>query len=264
VSCRGYVRPLWLLGYPDRAVRSSQEAVALALELAHPFSLAFALNWAATVHQFRREAQATQEQAEALIALATEHGFGLWVPFATVLRGWALAEQGHSEEGIAGMRQGAEGWRATGAEVDRPYFLALLAEAYGQAGEVETALDLLAQGLALAQKYDEVYWEPELHRLRGELLLTQAAGKGTALAAATRPSTLAEAETLFRQAIDVARRHDAKSLELRAVVSLSRLWQRQGRREEARQRLAEIYGWFTEGFDTPDLQEAGAMLTELS
>ena len=238
--------------------------MALALELAHPFSLAFALNWAATVHQFRREAQATQEQAEALIALATEHGFGLWVPFATVLRGWALAEQGHGEEGVAWIRRGMEAWRATGAEVDRPNFLALLAEAYGRAGEVETGPDLLAEGLALAQKFDEVYWEPELHRLRGELLLTQATGKGTARVAATRPSTLAEAETLFRQAIDVSRRHDAKSLELRAVVSLSRLWQRQGRREEARQRLAEIYGWFTEGFDTPDLQEAGAMLTELS
>jgi TOMM system kinase/cyclase fusion protein len=253
VVCRSYVaRPLWLLGYPDQALQRGREALALAQELAHSPSLAYALNWAATVHQFRRDALATQEQAEALIALSTEQGFPQWLAGGTILRGWALAERGEREEGMAQMRQGMAAWQATGAEVDRPYFLALLAEEYGKADQEEEALSVLAEALALVQRSGDRYWEAELHRLKGEMLLIQAI------------PDKAQAETCFQQVLAMARRQEAKALELRAAMSLSRLWQQQGKRDEARELLTPVYGWFTEGFDTADLQEAKALLDEWS
>jgi class 3 adenylate cyclase/predicted ATPase len=252
VTCRGYVRPLWLLGYSDQALQRGHEAISLAQELAHPFSLAFALNWVATVHQFRRDARATRERAEALIALSTEQGFALWVAFGTVLRGWALAEQGGREEGMAQMHQGVAAWRATGAEVDLPYFLALLAEGNAKSGQVDDGLALIAEALVIAHRYTDIYWEPELHRLKGEFLLQQAVTKDD------------EAEAGFHQGLAVARRQQAKSLELRGAMSLARLWRRQGNREQARVLLAGVYDWFTEGFDTEDLRDAKALLAELA
>jgi predicted ATPase len=245
-------RPLWLLGFPDQARASIREALILARTLVHPFSLAFALHWAATTHQLRREAPASQEQAEVSMAFSREQGFAQWVPGGTILRGWALTEQGQMEEGIAQMRQGMTAWQATGAEVDRPYYLALLAEVYGKAGQAEAGLHILAEALAVMDAIEERYCEAELYRLKGELLLGRAAEHHV------------EAETCFHQALDVARRQQAKSWELRAAISLSRLWQRQGKRAEARELLAPIYGWFTEGFDTADLQEAKVLLEELS
>jgi predicted ATPase len=156
------------------------------------------------------------------------------------------------EEGIAQMRQGMTAWQATGAEVDRPYYLALLAEGYGKAGRAEEGLHILAEALAVTDAIEERYYEAELYRLQGELLL-----------AGSREHH-AEAEPCFRHALAIARRQQAKSWELRATMSLSRLWQRQGKRAAAHQLLAEIYGWFTEGFDTADLQEAKALLEELA
>jgi predicted ATPase len=248
----GYAaRPLWLLGFPEQARTSIREAVTLARQLAHPFSLAFALHWVATTHQLRREAPAAQEQAEVSMAFSREQGFALWVPGGTVLQGWALTEQGQVEEGIAQMRQGMTAWQATGAKVDRPYYLALLGEVYGKAGQAEPGLHLLTKALALVDAIEERYYEAELYRLQGELLL------------ACSTEHHAEAETCFHQALDVARRQQAKSLELRAAMSLGRLWQRQGKRDGAHQLLAEVYGWFTEGFDTADLQEAKALLEAL-
>jgi predicted ATPase len=241
-----------LLGDPDQALQRGREALALAQELAHSPSLAYALNWAATVHQFRRDALATQEQAEALMALSTEQGFPQWLAGGTILRGWALAERGEREEGMAQMRQGMAAWQATGAEVDRPYFLALLAEEYGKVDQKEEALSVLAEALALVHRSGDRYWEAELHRLKGEMLLIQAI------------PDKAQAETCFQQALAIARRQEAKALELRAAMSLSRLWQQQGRLDEARALLAPLYGWFTEGFDTADLQEAKALLETLS
>jgi TOMM system kinase/cyclase fusion protein len=251
VIAQAYIgRPLWLLGYPDQALRRSHQAVLLAQERAYPISLAFASTWAATVRQFRREAAATQARAEALIALSREQGFAIWEAFGKVLQGWALAAQGRGEEGIAQMRRGHDAWQATGAELDRPYFLVLLAEAYGKVGQIEAGLVLLAEASAVVDK-GERYWEAELYRLKGELL-ARAAEQHT------------EAETCFRQALEVARRQQAKSLELRAAMSLARLWQQQGKRVEARDLLAAVYGWFTEGFDTADLQDTKALLAELS
>jgi len=260
VVCRAYACvTLWWLGYPDQALQRSDEAQTLARELAHPYSLGFALFWAALLHQFRREWHLAQERAEALIALSAEQGFAQLVAGATIFRGCALAErdpepgtgQGQVEEGMAQMQQGLAALRATGAEVLRPYGLALLAKASAKLGQREAGLTLLAEALAVTNDTGEHRWEAELHRLKGELLLARTTGQDT------------EAETCFRQALDIARQQQAKSWELRAAMSLSRLWQQQGKHAEARELLAPVYGWFTEGFETADLQEAKALLEEL-
>ncbi|HEV8718504.1 MAG TPA: AAA family ATPase, partial [Candidatus Binatia bacterium] len=258
---------LWVLGHPDQALQKNHEALTLAQELSHPHSLAFALCFASVLHQFRREAQAAQERAEAAIALTSEQGFPYWLAWATILRGWALAEQGHAEEGIAQIRQGLAAYWATGAELRRPHFLTLLAEAYEKKGQTKEGLDILAETLTLVNKTGERYWEAELYRLKGELSLKSAVRSPQSTVTNPRPLTpdpQGEAEACFRQAIAIARRQSAKSLELRAVISLSRLWQQQGKKGQARILLAEIYNWFTEGFDTKDLQEAKALLEELN
>jgi len=253
VICRSFAAmPIWMLGYPDHALRSSHEALTLAQEFTHPFSLALALAQASNVHHYRREAQVVQERAEALIALSTEQGFPQWLAYGTIMRGWALIARGEGAEGIAQIRQGLVARRAVGAELLRPYFLSLLTEAYGGVGQPEEGLTVLVEALAIVDNTGERNWEAELHRLKGELLLMQQGQK------------VGEAEECFRQALDTARRQQAKSLELRAAMSLSRLWQQQGKQEEAHQLLAEIYAWFTEGFDTADLKEAKILLEELA
>ena len=263
---------LWFQGYPDQALGRSHEALTLAHEMSHPHNLANVLFFAAVLHQCRREGPASQAQAEAAIALSMEQGFGFLLALATILQGWALAVQGPGEEEIAQIRQGLAAFRATGAELLWTYYLIPLAEAYGRAGQAGEGLTVLAEALAAVHKTGERCWEAELYRLKGELLLQQAVGRGTLPIDPVNPSAwaspelslAAESEACYRQALDIARRQQAKSLELRAAMSLSRLWQQQGQREAARQQLAEIYGWFTEGFDTADLQEAKALLEELS
>lgn len=251
VACLSYAaRAIWCLGYPDRALERIQSALTLARELSHPFSLAYALYLTAVLYQYRREREATQEWAEALIALSSEQEFPFWLAAGTIMRGWALAEKGQREEGIAQMRQGLADWRATGLELVRPYFLALLAETYGKTGQAEEGLAVLAEALASACKSRERFHEAELYRLKGELLLVL-----------SKENQL-EAEACFRQALEVTRWQGAKSWELRAVMSLSRLLQKQGKKKEVKKILAGIYGWFTEGFDTRDLKEAKALLEE--
>jgi predicted ATPase len=187
----------------------------------------------------------------AALTLSTEQGFAQWVAHGTILRGWALAEQGQGEEGVTQVNQSLAGWRATGAALAQPHYLALLAEVYRKVEKPEEGLSALAEALAAVPKNGERWYEAELYRLKGELVLARSG------------ENQAEAEACFLQAIDIAHRQLAKSLELRAVMSLSRLWQKQGKKE-ARQLLAEIYGWFTEGFDTADLKEAKALLDELA
>jgi len=240
------------LGYPDQALKSINDALTLAHELAHPHSLAFTMSYAAQLHQLRREGPLTLERAEAAITLSSEQGIALYVARGTSLRGWALAEQGEGEAGMVQIHRGMAAWRATGVEVQRPYWLALLAEAYGTLGQPEAGLTELAEALTLADKTGERWYEPELYRLKGALLLQQTSANH------------GEAAACFHQALDVARAQQAMSLELRAATSQNRLWQQQGKRAEARQLLADIYGWFTEGCDTADLQEAKALLDELS
>jgi len=252
VWCLSYVAwPLWQLGYAEQALKRSHEAITLAQELSHPISLAAALDYAAILHHCRRDGQAAQKQAEAGMALSSEQGFPQFLALGTTLRGCALAVQGQGEEGITQIHQGLAAFRATGGEFWRPYYLVLLAEAYGKVGQTEAGLFVLAEALAAVHKTGERFWEAELHRLKGELLLRRA-------------SPTEEVEACFRQAIEIARHQQAKSLELRAATSLSRLWQRQGKRTEAHDLLAPIYGWFTEGFDTTDLQEAKALLDALA
>jgi TOMM system kinase/cyclase fusion protein len=243
---------LWHLGYPDQALAMSCEALDLAQKLSHPFSLAVALNYAAMLHQFRRERHAVYERAEAAVTLCVEQGFAYYLAWGTAMQGWARVAPGQNEEGMAQLRRGLAALRATGAALRLPYYLALLAEACGHTGLAAEGLTLLAEALAQAHKAGESWTEAELHRLKGELLL------------ALSTDNHAEAEGCFHQAFAVARRQHAKSLELRAAVSLSRLWQQQGKREAAREMLAGVYHWFTEGFDTVDLQEAKVLLAALA
>lgn len=277
---------LWYLGYPDQSLQRSQEALAVAKEMAHPASRISVLVWAAMFHlTLRREGLLAGELAEAGVALATEQGFPYWVAYGTVARGGALAMQGREEEGIAQMQQGLAALRAIGTVQALPRFLAVRAEAYGRAGQVEEGLDLLAEALALVDKTGERYYEAELYRLKGELTLAQSKAslgqvsgksktsqkakvKGQKSKIETSPRLLTpspqEAEACFLKAIEIAQRQQAKSLELRATVSLARLWQRQGKTKQAHEMLAKLYNWFTEGFDTKDLQEAKALLGELA
>jgi predicted ATPase/class 3 adenylate cyclase/DNA-binding winged helix-turn-helix (wHTH) protein len=253
VVARGWMAlSLWLLGYPDQALAQSAESWSLAQELAHPYSLAAAQILLAWLHQFRQEAQAAYDRAADSTALATQQGFTLFVAWGTVPQGWALTRQEQWAAGMATMREGLEAAVATGSEALHPYFLTLLAEAYGAAGQPEEGLRLLVEAQDVVARTGERFYEAELYRLTGVLQLAQA------------PAAQAEAELHMRHALDITRHQQAKSLELRAALSLSRLWKRQGKRGEARELLAPIYGWFTEGFDTADLHEAKALLEELA
>jgi predicted ATPase len=241
---------LWFLGYPDQALRRSREVVALARNLADPIGQARALAYAAMLREFRRENAAAQIEAEATLALATQHEIAYYGAWAAMLLAWALAAERPEAEGIARLRQALADFQATGSGLRWPYYLALLAEIYGRAGQPDAGLSVLDEALAVSAAYGERWWDAELHRLRGELLLAQGAKE-------------AEAEAAFQQALVIAREQGARSLELRAATSLGRLWQQQGRANLARLLLSSIYTWFTEGFDTPDLQVALALLKTL-
>jgi predicted ATPase len=243
---------LWCLGSPDQALVRSHEAVTLAQQIAYPFSLSFALGSAAMIHHLRREERFTQERAEATMSLTKEQGFQFWMALGSLLHGWTLVRYGQAQEGIAQISQGLTAYHATGAEILRPYCLALLAEAHGIQGEPEAGLVVLAEALTLTDTTGERWSEPELYRLKGELLLQQ------------NSDNQAEAEHCFHHAISRAQNQSAKSWELRAATSLARLWQQQGKRQEAHDLLAPIYHWFTEGFDTADLQDAKTLLDELA
>jgi predicted ATPase len=253
MACCGYAAwTLSLMGYADQAIRKSHEAMTLAKVQSHPYSLAIAHVFSSCIHQFRCESNLTKERADKLIEISTEQGFPQWLALGNIIRGWALCDQGMLREGIEGINEGLSARRAQGSEVAGTYFLALLAEAYGKAGEKDRGLRVLTDALDTAQKNGECFYQAELYRLKGEQL------------AALSPDNQAEAESSFRKAIDIANQQCAKSLELRATTSLSRLLKRKGKKDEAQQMLAEIYNWFTEGFDTKDLKESKALLEELS
>jgi predicted ATPase len=240
-----------VLGYPEQALARLHEALELAHELSHPYSLAWAQCWAAFVCQFCRDVLTVHEHAEAAVVLSTAQDYPLWAASGTILRGWALAMRGQGVEGMAQVRQGIAAGRATGAMLRVPYFYAVLADVAAHLGHPADGLQALAEAHILVEQQEERWWEAEVYRLRGVLLLRQ---EGT---------SQAEAEAWLQRALDIARRQEAKSLELRAAMSLARLWQRHDKCQEAHALLAPIYGWFTEGFDTADLQEAKALLEEL-
>ena len=241
----------WMLGYPDQALQRACEALARARELSHPYSLVYAASFTAQLHQLRQEWQALHEQAEAVIALSTEHGFPFGAIVGTALHNTALAMQGQEEVSIAQLEQGIADVCTTGTEITLPWQLTPLAQLYGKRGQLDKGLAVLAKALEIADRHGEGWCVSEIHRLKGELLLT-----------ADTPNEH-QVEACLHQALDLARRQQAKILELRATRSLCRLWHQQGKTGEARRVLAEIYDWFTEGFETPDLREAQALLTEL-
>jgi class 3 adenylate cyclase/tetratricopeptide (TPR) repeat protein len=269
VVCLDYAaHALSILGYPDQALERVQEALALARKLAHPFSLAYAMDAVAAVHLVRGEGQAAQEWAEVVMTLSIEQGFPYWLAFGSFRRGLALVLQGQGEEGIALMQQGLAAQRATGMEMARTGFLTMLAAAYGRVGLVEEGLAVVVEALTVVDNTGERVSEAGLYVLKGWFTLQKLSVAGGQLSVpnpqSATPNPQAKAEEYFLKAIEIARRQQAKLLELRAVMSLSRLWQQQGKKAEAHRMLSEIYNWFTEGFDTKDLQEAKALLEELS
>jgi DNA-binding winged helix-turn-helix (wHTH) protein/predicted ATPase len=242
---------LWCLGYPTQAVRCSQEALVLAQTLTHPPSLMFAQHWAALLHHHRQEVPALQAQADALLALATAQEAPLFIGLGTCWQHWALAMQCQDTGGLVPLHQGLAAVLATGQMGAQPHWLVLLAEAAGHTGQVAEGLHLLTKALMAFDATGRGDMLSEAYRLQGALLLRQT------------PLATGQAEAHFQQALAIARRQQAKSWELRAALSLSRLWQQQSKRADAYNLLAPIYGWFTEGFDTADLQEAKALLEEL-
>jgi serine/threonine protein kinase/type II secretory pathway predicted ATPase ExeA len=258
VSCHDWAAlAQWFLGYPEKALGTAGKALRLSQD--HLYSLAYAQTRVAWLHQCRREEKPTQKWAEAAITLATERGFPLFLAMGTILRGWALAAQGKCEEGIEQLHTGLAACRKMGVAMDHPYFLALLAEAYHLNGEPEKGLNALAEALAAVRSSRAFFYEADLYRLKGELLRKAEQGRGN-----VSPGLLdAPPEACFLKAVEIARQQGSKLLELRAAVSLSRLWREQGKAAEARQILVEIYGWFTEGYDTADLQEARSLIEAL-
>src|SRR5262245_52370141 len=242
---------LWLLGYAEQAIAHTKEFLRLGLEASHAQSKAFALSCAATIYQWYGDSVRVTELADEGLAFSGEQGLPFWRGIMTVTRGWARAEQGEAIDGIAEMRRGLADFRATGAEITVASHLVRLAEAYGRAGQPVEGLAVVTEDPALAEDKEERCWEADLYRIKGELWL------------AAR-SDASAVERLFNKAIETARRHKSKSLELKGAMSLAKLWQQQGKRAEGRQLLADIYNWFTEGFETPDLKAARKLLSELS
>jgi class 3 adenylate cyclase/tetratricopeptide (TPR) repeat protein len=241
---------LWCLGHPDRSRQMSDEAVELAREHAHPFSLAFALSFAANLRQMLRVPDAARELAEESVALSAKQSFPVFEGASRLTRGWVAAADG-DEQGLPELQRGLAQLAPTGTDAAAPFFLSLVVDANRKLHRVEDAAGALELALAVAADKNAPFWSAELFRLKGELMLL-----GDANAA--------EAEPQFRRALELARQQSARSFELRAATSLARLWQRRGQLTEARDLLAPIHGWFTEGFDTPDLRDATTLLEELS
>jgi len=259
VGCLGMLATtLWMLGYADQALTRSHEAAEIARAADHRSSLAHALRFAAFIHHLLGEPQATQEYATAAVTVATEAGFSYWLALGTMLQGWAQAEQGKHDEGQATFLRGLLILRTIGTRVGEPLYLSILAEMYRETGKIEQGLATLDEAFTFAEASGIKVSTAELYRLKGELTLSRVP-KSQIL----DPSSHAEAEACFLKALEVAQQQHAKSLELRASMSLARLWQQQGKSTEARELLEGIYDWFSEGFDTRDLREAEALLVLL-
>jgi predicted ATPase len=239
------------------------------------------------MHQVRRESQAALEQAKLATRFANEQGFPFWLALATMIRGGELTKQGNDQEGSMLIRQGLDAYRALGANIGNTYWVGLLAEKLGKMGQAAEGLTVLAEAFALVERNGERWWEAELYRMKGELTLQQANQKAKSKRQKVKietnpqpltPSPQSEAEACFLKALDIARQQHAKSLELRAAISLVRLRQQQATQYAVRntqhvshitladthKMLSDIYNWFTEGFETPDLQDAKALLQGFS
>jgi class 3 adenylate cyclase/tetratricopeptide (TPR) repeat protein len=253
VFCRAYISHCdWHLGYPDRALQTAEEGLALAREVAHPFSIALALDYLAMLHQFRHEPEAALRIAAEARSLCLEHRFDYYGAWSALVRAWALAELGSLEEGLASYDAALHEFRETGAELRMPHYLCLLAAIQRKAGRRAAGLRLVAEASQIAERNLESWCNAEIERERGELLLLDSSDDARE-----------EAVAAFRRAIRIAADQGAKMLELRASAALARLWAQCGEREKALDVLTPIYDWFTQGFDTPDLHRASTLLGEL-
>ena len=251
---------LWLLGYPDQAVDTSRRAVGLARQLAQPFSLAYALQYMLILHWLAQDSQATQRVGQELFRLAQQYGFSSFSSLEATHQGWLLLEAGRAGEGMRRIVAGLEGYRSVQIALARPCFLSILAQAYGKAGQAEDGLRVLSQAQELVRKTGERWYEAELYRLRAEMGWQEsqrAKGKSQ------RSKLEDEAEESLQRGLHIARRQEAKSLELRVATRLARLWLDQRKTTQARQLLSEVYAWFSEGFETADLRAARVLLDEI-
>jgi predicted ATPase len=273
ISCLSHLSwALWYGGFPDQALERSREALAAAQELSHPYSQGYAQNFAAVLHCLRREPQDTRARAEEAIALANDHGFPFWAAMGSVLRSWALIQQGRGEDALAAMQQGLDAFERIGASLGRAAFLTLLAESHAKLGRPDEGLRVLAEALAVARATGERLFESEIYRLQGELTLQQSSRNGRADAGARGSASKApaaraarqEAEESLLNAMEIAAAQHLKPVELRAAVSLSRLWRQQKRSAEAQALLSRLCASFSEGFETHELQEARRLLRELA
>jgi predicted ATPase len=252
VACLSYrAAAFWLLGYPDQAVEISREAIRLADRLSHPFSLAYALNIGGLVSQLCRNVQEVRDRAEAAEALCQDHGIPYWSAWGPILRGWALAREGRNEEGIRLQQEGLASYNSTGARLVRTYFLTLLVESYRESGRTEEALAVIEEGLTTGERTGERWFEAELHRLKGDILLESA------------PDQWSAAQECLNKALDTARSQSAKSLELRAAMSLFKLYRNRGALQQGRQILLGIYEQLTEGIHCADVRDAQSLLEEV-
>jgi predicted ATPase len=238
------------LGYPDQALAKGRSGVEFARTLPHAHSQAHALSYASAFYQVCHDVAAVETLSEQAIVLCAEHGYPVLQAYATITHGWAVLKQGDQEAGLAEIRQGLADFWATDSFLWQPYFQAVLAEVYEQTGQIEPGLENVAEALAIAEKTRLVFWNAELYRLRGKLRWRQ--------------GDIPAAEASFQQAIESARSQQARMLELRATLELCRLWQQQGQGETAHRMLSDIYTWFSEGFDTPDLKQARALLEKFT
>jgi tetratricopeptide (TPR) repeat protein len=241
---------LWLLGYPDQAEEQMNTAIAHARRIDHPHTMTFALVGGIAMQWFLRNREGIDKYTDELVPISYDNGFIFWIGHALIYLGERKTLEGQVKEGIAQMKEGVATLHATGSKTCLTRLLARMATACKEIGEIEEALKMVEEALELKCKFEELYMEAELLRLKGELLQLQ--GKNEH-----------DAEDYFRKAIDIAKGQKTKSLELRAVVSLSRLLKKQDKKEEAIELLEETYNWFTEGFDTKDLKEAKALLEEI-
>jgi predicted ATPase len=245
-------RLLFFIGHPDQAQVRCREGLAEARDIAHAHSLAYALHGASQFHQIRRDRSSVEHSSGELLSLCAAQGFPYHQAAGLMLRGWAFVEAGQLETGLAQIHRGLGEYRATRTAYQLPYYLGLLADAYRRAGRVSDGFSVTDEAAKRVQRTDERWYEAELHRLRGGLLLSV----GT--------SEINEAEACFQRALSVAREQSARMFELRAARDLAECWAEQGERQRARDLLAPVYAWFTEGFDTADLKEAKALLDQLA
>jgi len=241
---------LWCLGYPQQAQERGLDAIKLVQDLDQPFNQALVSAYMAMLQQLRADKAVAREHAEEALALTSKFQAPYYRAWAGILVSYALALEQPDEEPIGHLRGSITQFKASSARLRLPYYLSLLAQVCGKAGRVEEGLACIDEALAEARTHNERWWDAELHRLRGELLLMHGADAS-------------DVEAAILRAISIARSQQAKSLELRATMSLARLWIVQNRSDDARRQLSDVYAWFTEGFETPDLQAARLLLAQL-